>query len=151
MRFIVGILCFLCAVVIGLKIQGSRREYLVTLQQAARLSVVGRAVNHTGEGGVYERPIDTCVVVNSKLTKCHCNPPAYVDGVINAVQLLAVVCTVKCSDPSTCPEPPVGEPLCHPFGECLIKCDRDQDCPGPNGVCQEVDQPKGRACWHKHL
>ncbi|KAF4653543.1 hypothetical protein FOZ61_008911 [Perkinsus olseni] len=128
----------------------SPRLYLKVFSQPDALPGIETSVNASGEGGVYERPVGKCKQQGpGKVSGCSCNQPYTMAGVQNdAGKLLAVVCTEKCSEASSCPEPPKGSVECKPFKFCLINCENDKDCPGKGALCKSTDDPKGHACMY---
>ncbi|KAF4682083.1 hypothetical protein FOZ63_007551 [Perkinsus olseni] len=151
MQTLVGILCFmgLQSFDVDWEAPEAPSKYWKMNHQPNALRGMKRSVNPSKRGGVYQRPIGNCT---ADLSNCTCTPPARPEISLDTDtgKVAAVLCTVDCAEASDCPKPPVLRYVqCQHFEGCLIYCNQDEDCPGPDGICELINLRVGSACMYK--
>ncbi|KAF4653807.1 hypothetical protein FOL47_010288 [Perkinsus chesapeaki] len=100
-------------------------------------------------GGMYEKPIGECILVNQ--TDCTCDTQVlYENPDPKKERMVDGVCTEFCDSTSQCPKAPKGAQQCLKYGGgfhfCLIPCKEDTDCP-ELAYCSTVE--KTHVCLYK--
>ncbi|KAF4744948.1 hypothetical protein FOZ63_026476, partial [Perkinsus olseni] len=97
---------------------------------------------------MYGKPAGKCHLTGGGgISGCYCNTAAIIHAAVGNV-LYGVVCSKRCSGISSCPPAPGYSPECQPFGACVLRCNKDQDCYAP-GYCQDFGPTKGKVCMYK--
>ncbi|KAF4681732.1 hypothetical protein FOZ60_011670 [Perkinsus olseni] len=97
---------------------------------------------------MYGNPAGKCHLTGGGgISGCYCNTAAIIHAAVGNA-LYGVVCSKRCSGISSCPPAPGHSPECQPFGACVLRCNKDQDCYAP-GYCQDFGPTKGKVCMYK--